>query len=122
MASTKRRRRTKHKGNAAGVVEVRGRTGRRPSDDERKPAATGRAARANRFDEPPTWRGALNRALLATVIFGVVIAIAFREQIGALLVLIPFMLLIYVPLGYYTDLWMYRRRERTKAKAKAGAK
>ena len=119
MASTKRRR-TKHRGNAAGVVEVRGRTGRRPTDDERKPApGKGRGKRPNRFDEPPTWRGALNRALVAVVIFGVVIAIAFRDQVGGLLVLIPFMLLIYVPLGYYTDTWMYRRRQRMKAAGKA---
>ena len=29
MAQTKRKRRTKHRGNAAGVVEARGRTSRR---------------------------------------------------------------------------------------------
>src|SRR5436305_606028 len=32
MAQTKRRRRTKHRANAAGVVETRGRTGRRAAD------------------------------------------------------------------------------------------
>jgi uncharacterized membrane protein YoaK (UPF0700 family) len=113
MASTRRRRRTKHRGNAAGVVEVRGRTGRRPAETERKAAP---ASRRNRFDDPPTWRGAFNRALVATLIFGAVIAIAWRDQVGALLVLVPFMLLIYVPLGYYTDLWMYRRRQKMKAR------
>jgi hypothetical protein len=35
MAQTKRKRRTKHRGNAAGSIEVRGRTGRKPTDDER---------------------------------------------------------------------------------------
>jgi hypothetical protein len=117
MASTKRRRRTKHRGNAAGVVEVRGRTGRRPSETERK-SPSGPTGRRNRFDEPPTWRGAFNRALVAVVIFGIVIAIAFRDQVTGLLVLVPFMLLIYVPLGYYTDTWMYRRRQRMKAAGK----
>jgi hypothetical protein len=28
------------------------------------------------------------------------------------------MLLIYVPLGYYTDLWMYRRRQRMKTQGR----
>jgi hypothetical protein len=115
MAPTKRRRRTKHRGNAAGVVEVRGRTGRPPTKDEQR-KATAPKGRANRFDDPPTWRGAFNRAVVATLIFGAVIAIAWRDQIGALLVLVPFMLLIYVPLGYYTDLWMYRRRQNMKAR------
>src|SRR5205085_2117324 len=65
MAQTKRRRRTKHKGNAAGVVEVRGRTGRPPKGSEKKPAGGGRGdARANRYDTPPTWPGAINRALM----------------------------------------------------------
>ena len=47
MAQTKRKRRnTKHRGNAAGIVEQRGRTSRPPSPEERKKAA--RAARADR--------------------------------------------------------------------------
>jgi hypothetical protein len=31
MAQTKRKRRTKHRGNAAGTIESRGRTGRKPT-------------------------------------------------------------------------------------------
>ena len=44
---------TKHRGNAAGIVETRGRTGRKPTDDERKRRASraGRgSAREERFD------------------------------------------------------------------------
>ena len=36
MAQTKRKRRTKHRGNAAGMVETRGRTGRKPGPAERQ--------------------------------------------------------------------------------------
>jgi hypothetical protein len=36
MAQTKRKRRSKHRGNAAGTVEARGRTGRPPTPEERK--------------------------------------------------------------------------------------
>ena len=118
MAQTKRRRRTKHRGNAAGVVESRGRTGRKPTGTETK--SKDPKARPHRLDQPPTWRGAFNRAVIAVVIFGVVLAVvpSFRKQLNTLVVLIPFMLLIYVPLGYYTDLWMYRRRQRMKLEGK----
>src|SRR5438094_4110930 len=104
VAQTKRRRRTKHRGNAAGVVEARGRTGRKPTAAEHKPA---RGARPHRLDKPPTWRGAFNRAIVAVLIFAAVLAIipSFRSQLSALALLIPFMLVIYVPLGYYTDRW-----------------
>src|SRR6266576_4320595 len=113
MAQTKRRRRrTKHRGNAAGVVETRGRTGRRPTDAERKSST--KAGRPNRYDNPPTWRGAINRSLIIIVPFALVIAL-FTKQATALAVLLPFMLVVYVPRGYYTDLWLYRRRQRQKA-------
>ena len=115
MAQTKRKRRTKHRGNAAGVVETRGRTGRRPTAGERKP--TGKAAKPNRYDEPPTWRGAFNRSVLILIPFALIIAVV-TKQVETLLVLVPFMLVLYVPLGYYTDLWMYRRRQRMKAEGK----
>ena len=36
MAQTKRKRRSKHRGTAAGTIEARGRTGRPPSAEERK--------------------------------------------------------------------------------------
>jgi hypothetical protein len=120
MAQTKRKRRTKHRGNAAGVVEVRGRTGRKPTESERKSSGTtsGRARRANRFDHPPTWRGAFNRALVATALFAAVVVFALKQPILPVLSLIAFMLVVYVPLGYYTDLWLYRRRARRKAEGK----
>ena len=36
MAQTKRKRRTKHRGTAAGTIQTRGRTGRPPTAEERK--------------------------------------------------------------------------------------
>src|SRR6202011_5735093 len=63
VAQTKRKRQTKHRGNAAGVVESRGRTGRKPTAAE-KSGKGGDAARAkqkrpvDKRDLPPTWRGA----------------------------------------------------------------
>jgi hypothetical protein len=118
MAQTKRKRQTKHRGNAAGVVEVRGRTGRKPTDAERKTAdGKTRPARPNRFDNPPSWQGSAKRAGIATLIF-VVAVIVITRRVVPTLVLAVFMMGLYVPMGYYTDLWAYRRRQRKLAEGK----
>ena len=49
MAQTKRKRRTKHRGNAAGAVEARGRTGRKPTEAERRKSTTANAREERRF-------------------------------------------------------------------------
>jgi hypothetical protein len=118
MAQTKRKRRTKHRGNAAGVVENRGRTGRRPTaaDTKADRRERGRQARMDRFSKPPTWRGAANRALIATAIFVLVIVLAFKQPVQQAVALGGFMLLLYIPLGYYTDSMFYRRRQRKLGK------
>jgi Flp pilus assembly protein TadB len=110
MAQTKRKRRTKHRGNAAGVVETRGRTGRKPTADERKKDA--RTKRAERFDRPPTWKSAANRAALATILFIAAVAVLFKQSVGAALGIGGFMFLMYIPLGYYTDSFIYSRRQK----------
>jgi hypothetical protein len=118
VAQTKRKRRTKHRGNAAGVVEARGRTGRKPTVSEKKPTARveARARRMERLDQPPTWRGATNRALLATGILIIVFVALLGRSITQALVLAPLILAIYIPFGYATDLAIYRARQRRKAR------
>jgi Flp pilus assembly protein TadB len=110
MAHTRKRRRSKHRGNAAGVIEARGRTGRKLSADERKPTA--RQTRQQRWDQPPTWRSATTRAAFATVIFGVLVVALMGRTIAQAAVIAAFMLVLYIPLGYYMDLAIYRRRRR----------
>jgi hypothetical protein len=114
MASTKRRRRTKHRGNAAGIVETRGRTGRKPTESERTTKG-GRAPRSHRLDKAPTWKSAIQRSAIATVLFVVLVGLVFKQPLGALISISGFVFLMYIPLGYYTDLAMYRRRQRQKA-------
>jgi hypothetical protein len=116
MAQTRKRRRTKHRGNAAGVVEARGRTGRKPTAAERRPAVRdeARQRRLERLDRPPTWRSATNRAGVAVGIFVLVLVLLFRQSLGASLGLAAFALAIYIPMGYYTDLFIYRRRQAKK--------
>ena len=61
MAQTKRKRRSKHRGNAVGSIESRGRTGRRLTEDEREAAgaagtkgAKAAGSRQDRWDVAPT--------------------------------------------------------------------
>jgi hypothetical protein len=116
VAQTKRKRRTKHRGNAAGVIESRGRTGRKPTADERKTQSrqSAQQRREERMSRPPTWKGAAQRAVIATVVFVVLLLVIFREPIGRVIALSGFILLLYIPMGYYTDLFIYRRRQAKK--------
>jgi hypothetical protein len=125
MAQTKRRRQTKHRGNAAGVVESRGRTGRPPTAAEKggqgRDAARARARRLERYDRPPTWRGAFWRALAAAALM-VLVTLLLTHQTAQALVLFPVVLAIYVPISFYTDQWMFKRRQRAKSAREAKAK
>ena len=116
MAQTKRKRRTKHRGNAAGSIEARGRTGRKPTSDEKRSAREdARARRLERLDRPPSWRSAFNRALLATAILFVLSVTVLGFSVTRAAALMPVVLLVYVPVGYATDMVVYRMRQRRKA-------
>jgi hypothetical protein len=114
MAPTKRKRRSKHRGNAAGMVESRGRTGGKVS-----PSAKGGkgALRTDRLDRPPSWRAATNRAAIATVLFIAVITI-LQKNFALAMGIGLFMFFTYIPLGYFTDSYIYRRRQAKKAEGK----
>jgi hypothetical protein len=109
VASTRRKRRTKHRGNAAGVVETRGRTGRKPTGSERKPG--GRAARLDRFNKPPSWRSSFNRALIAAAVFVAASILILKQKPIAGVAFGVFLVLFYTPLTFYTDSFFYRRRQ-----------
>ena len=125
MAQAKKKRKSRHRGNQAGMVEARGRTSRpsgerRSSAPAKKPATRAeareqaRAKRAARFDEPPTLRGALNRAIFAAALFGVLIVLAFGQPVGNGIALAGLMIVMYLPMSYYTDKFLYNRRQRQK--------
>jgi hypothetical protein len=124
MPPTKRK--TKHRGNAAGMVESRGRTGRPPTAAERSGSAQEKKAKAreqglSKYDRPPTWRGAIYRAMAAAVLM-LLIGIILIKNSNEAIALFPIVLALYIPISYYTDVWLYRRRQRQKANAKAKAK
>jgi hypothetical protein len=119
MAQTRRKRSTKHRGNAAGVVESRGRTGRKPTAAEKKgsaPSAKSRQEPLDRRDRPPTWRGAFVRAMVAAILM-VAIVVVLLHQTAQALALFPIVLVMYIPISYYTDKWVYERRLRRKGSA-----
>jgi hypothetical protein len=114
MAHTKRKRRTKHRGNAAGVVEARGRTGRAPSPQEGKRATAGRGGR-QRVVKPPSWNGAISKALVMSVLLFVLTRIGVfgkHVPVSQSLFLAAFAILLYTPLAYVTDRWVYQRQQR----------
>lgn len=118
MAQTKRKRRSKHRGTAGGTVVHRGRTGRKPTDDERKksPAKGDRTgARLARYDKPPTWKGALVKGAVGMVFFLIFVVVFFKQPVQGAIAIALFVLVLYTVLTYYTDLFIYRRRQKRKA-------
>jgi hypothetical protein len=111
MAPTRRKRRTKHRGNAAGIVEQRGRTSRPPSPEERKAQrrAESRQARQNRYAKPPSWQRAAVRSLVTTALFVAFVVLILRNPLDQTLALAGFLFLLYIPLGYFTDSFFYKR-------------
>ncbi len=124
MAHTKRKRRSKHRGNAAGTVQSRGRTGRKPTQTERgaDKRELARQRRTARLDQPPTWKSAALRALPAAAILFLTALLVLKDKPLPAIGLSVLMGLVYVPMGYYTDLFLYRRRQRKKAEAKPSSK
>jgi hypothetical protein len=119
MAQTRRKRKRRHRGTQAGTIERAGRTSKPPEHSPKRTKGStrveGRALaqqrRQDRLSREPTWRGAFNRAAFAAVILVVFISVV-QKNIAQGLVMGVFALVIYVPLSYYTDLALYRRRQR----------
>jgi hypothetical protein len=112
MAQTKRKRRSKHRGNAAGAIETRGRTGR-PAPAKPATKQEARAiARERRLRTPPTWRSSITRAGFAAVLMFVFLTITTkthnRAAYAAVFAVLAFAL--YVPAGYYMERFLWRRR------------
>jgi len=120
MAQTRRKRRSKHRGTAAGTIETRGRTGRPPSAEERKKQSRV-DARERRLNTPPTWKGAATRGALAALLLFVLFSFVGRgkDPIVSAAIFAVLALALYIPGGYYMETWMYRRRQRQRQQPKA---
>ena len=100
---------------------ARGRTGRKPTPAEKggkgADAARAKEKRLERSNRPPTWRGAFYRAMGAAVLLLLASILLIKN---APIQLFPIVLLFYWPLSYYTDLWLFRRRQRNRANRAGG--
>jgi Flp pilus assembly protein TadB len=123
MAQTKRKRHTKHRGNAAGVVEARGRTGRPPSADEKK-RSTRDKRREDRLLRQPTMKSSAQRAVLAAGFMFVFLMFTDKPKhggsaIGAALIFAIIAGGLYLVLGYYLEMFLWRRRMAKRQQAPA---
>jgi hypothetical protein len=117
MAQTRKRRRRKHRGTQGGRID-KSRRSRPRSRQEAKAQARAKRSTGARADAPPTWRSSIIRALVAAAIFGVLLLVIFRRPVGAALALAGFMVVFYIPAGYYIDMMLWRRRERARIRAR----
>lgn len=111
---TKRKRRTKHRGNAAGMVEARGRTGRKPTVQETK----NRTATGRREVKPPTWKGAFAKAAFGAVLLFALVSLGVLGEAagtGQAIVLCLFAMIAYTPIMFWTDRFIYQRKQRQQA-------
>jgi hypothetical protein len=118
MAQTKKKRRRKHRGTQGGRVDANRRAARPRTREEAKARARANRSAGPRADLPPTWRSAIVRGVVAAVVFAVLLLLIFQKAPGAALALAAFMLVFYIPSGYFIEMAMWRRRERARIRAR----
>jgi hypothetical protein len=117
MPQTKRKRRTKHRGNAAGTIEARGRTGRKPRPEELRASRTAStSSRPPRGTTPPTWTAAFAKACFgALMLFALVKFGLFggeEKSTAAALAFAAIAALLYTPVMFATDRFIYQRKQK----------
>jgi len=119
MAQTKKKRRRKHRGTQGGRIDSNRRAARPRSRAEAQARVRSGAgkSRSQRGDQPPTWRGSIVRGAAAAAIFAVLLLVIFKRPPAAALALGAFMLVFYIPAGYYIETMLWRRRERARIRA-----
>jgi hypothetical protein len=121
MGQTKRKRRNKHRGNAVGVVEARGRTSK-PREGAAKSGST-RAPSRGAALKPPTLRSAATKAAVGIVILFVFFRFLSKNTTtGGALTMCAVAFVLYTPLMYWTDKWIYTRKLRQQGGSGARAR
>jgi hypothetical protein len=122
MAQPKNKRRRKRRGTQGGRIDTAGRRSRPRTREEAKARARSGGSRSasKKKDLPPTWRGSALRGAAAAVIFTLILLVLFKRPIGVALVFGLFMLVFYIPTGYYIDMTMWRKRERQRIRDREG--
>lgn len=106
MGATKKRRSSKHRGNAAGMIESRGRTGARLAGEP----APGTKGGGPRVPTEPSWGKSAKKALIPVAILLPILFLTQKNvSVVSVLLLASMAYLLYVPLAFYTDKWVYNR-------------
>jgi hypothetical protein len=116
MAQTRKRRRRKHRGTQGGRIDNR-RRGRPRSRAEAQARARSKK-RPARGQSPPSWQGASFRGSLMSLAFVGVLLVFGRPIVPSIAVGVV-MLGVYIPMGYYFDRMLWRRRQRQKMRESA---
>jgi hypothetical protein len=121
MAQPKNKRSRKRRGTQGGRIDTR-RASRPRTREEAKARARSGGGRSStkKKDLPPTWKGAALRGAAAAVIFLLILLFLFKRPIGVSLIFGLFMLVFYIPTGYYIDMTMWRKRERQRIRDREG--
>lgn len=121
MAQTKKKRTRKKRGTQAGNLDAKRRSRPRNRAEARNQARSGggNRARMTKGDHPPTWKGALIRGLVASLVFVIALILIFGRPLGGAAAIGALMLVFYIPAGYYMDLFLWRRRERQRIRSRS---
>ncbi|MDQ2699800.1 MAG: hypothetical protein M3Y23_00550 [Actinomycetota bacterium] len=117
MAQTKKKRNRKRRGTQAGNIDTRKKARPRNRQEARSQAKSGNRARGPRVDNPPTWKSATIRGVIASVVFVALLILLFGRSLNEALPIGLLMLVFYIPAGFYMDQTMWRRRERARIRA-----
>ena len=136
MATQKqRRKRAKEKRHAYDLVEIDAegnetvlsasdvKTEAPANAPAKKRDSGGRASRAGRGPQPPTWGRVLKRAAIFAPIFFATVWLLGGDRIelqGAILQTV-FLVAVFVPFSYFMDRLVWRSHEKRLARAKSGA-
>jgi hypothetical protein len=115
MPGNARPRRRKHRGTQTGSIDRRGRTGRPRSRQEamaqarQRRSGGGKAKPVDRSLQEPTWRGAIIRGVIFAALL-LPISLLFGQPVAGAIVLSVIAAFFYVPLGFVTERFFWRRK------------
>jgi hypothetical protein len=120
MAQTRKRRRRKHRGTQGGGIDRRGPRGRpRTRAEAQARARSKRKPGVDRRNLAPTWQSAFNRAALGAALFFALAIFLLKQTVAEALAVSVLLMAFYVPLGYYVDRFLWRRRIAKERAARA---
>lgn len=70
--------------------------------------------------DPGPGEGSAYRGAFAAVVFVVILLVLFKRPLAISLIFGAFMLVFYIPTGYYIDMTMWRKRERQRIRDREG--